>query len=241
MQATRLATFETGILKAAQDTAGLRTGASATSDFAAPRIDLPVEQKGAKTEKGSKDGAASGKRSTAAALVVFAALAFGGVVAVRAPQLLPAPLAALLGASADARAAAPQSDAVQPLEGGEQLPPTAAVPGAQVATDLAAATDPAAAAVAAPAVAPSPAAAAPVAPPATPVGPAAPATGAAAELEKQAIERLMANDYPAAKRLYTQLRAVTPTRAEYAVMIDLLERASTATCGQPGQAPCAAP
>jgi hypothetical protein len=231
-----LATFETGVLKAAahaaQDTAGLRTAESAPSDLAAPRLELPLEQKGANTEKRAKASAAPAKRSPAAALVVFAALAFGGVVAVRAPQLLPAPLAALLGAPAATTAAAPQSDAVQPLDAVEQPQPTAAVPGAQVATDLAAATDPAA--VAAPTAAPSPAAAAPVAS-------AAPATGAAAELEKQAIERLMANDYPAAKRLYTQLRAVTPTRAEYAVMIDLLERASAVPCGQPGQAPCAAP
>jgi hypothetical protein len=77
--------------------------------------------------------------------------------------------------------------------------------------------------------------------------PAAPAmtSGPSAQLEKKAIERLIANDYPAAKQLYEKLRSSEPTRPEFALMLELLNRAGTSGaagaqgCGQPGQAPCA--
>lgn len=70
--------------------------------------------------------------------------------------------------------------------------------------------------------------------------PAAPAmtSGPSAQLEKKAIERLIANDYPAAKQLYEKLRSAEPSRPEFALMLELLNRASARSCGQPGQAPC---
>jgi|GEM_PF-3927145 len=71
--------------------------------------------------------------------------------------------------------------------------------------------------------------------------PAAPAmtSGPSAQLEKKAIERLIANDYPAAKQLYEKLRSAEPTRSEFALMLELLNRAGARGCGQPGQTPCA--
>jgi hypothetical protein len=71
--------------------------------------------------------------------------------------------------------------------------------------------------------------------------PAAPAmtSGPSAQLEKKAIERLIANDFPAAKQLYEKLRSAEPTRHEFALMVELLSRAGARPCGQPGQAPCA--
>ena len=71
--------------------------------------------------------------------------------------------------------------------------------------------------------------------------PAAPAmtSGPSAQLEKKAIERLIANDYPAAKPLYEKLRSAEPTRPEFGLMVELLNRAGSRACGQAGQAPCA--
>jgi len=69
-------------------------------------------------------------------------------------------------------------------------------------------------------------------------GPVPPAVdGATAELERQAIELLIAKDYPAAARVYERLRVAEPSHREYSVMIDVLARPA---CGQPGQAACAA-
>jgi hypothetical protein len=231
MQATRLASFETGLLKAAP-----KDGPTATvaADSAAPRLALSQES------TRSKPAPAPVKRWPAVSLLVLAILAFGGVIAARAPQLLPGPLAAVLAGHGDNTAEQPETALDPQRAGGLADPqPMAADPGAQpapVVTDVAAAIDPSTAAAA-------PAAPAPTAAPAIPRSPvaAAPSSGAAAQLEKEAIERLMANDYPAAKQLYQRLRAQAPTRAEYAVMLDLLDRASAAPCGQPGQAPCATP
>jgi hypothetical protein len=71
--------------------------------------------------------------------------------------------------------------------------------------------------------------------------PAAPAmtSGPSAQLEKKAIERLIVNDYPAAKQLYEKLRSAEPTRPEFTLMVELLSRAGGPPCGEPGQAPCA--
>lgn len=79
---------------------------------------------------------------------------------------------------------------------------------APVVTDTAAATDPAR-------FTPTP-----TRPPAAP----AMTAGPSAQLEQKAIERLIANDYPAAKQLYEKLRSAEPTRPEFALMIELLER-----------------
>ena len=72
--------------------------------------------------------------------------------------------------------------------------------------------------------------------------PAAPAVmvqpqGSAPELEKQAIELLIAKDYANAARVYERLRALEPERREYAAMYSMLTR-SAGTCGRPGQEPC---
>jgi hypothetical protein len=97
--------------------------------------------------------------------------------------------------------------------------PTLPAAPAPVVTDTAAATDP---------VRFTPT---PTRPPAAP----AMTSGPSAQLEKKAIERLIANDYPAARQLYEKLRSAEPTRPEFGLMVELLNR----TCGQPGQAPCA--
>jgi hypothetical protein len=55
-------------------------------------------------------------------------------------------------------------------------------------------------------------------------------------LEKQAVDRLIANEYEAARALYTRLQAATPGRTEYAVMTKLLERRLRADCG--AEHPC---
>jgi len=97
----------------------------------------------------------------------------------------------------------------------ESAPPTAAadapalpVAPAPVVTDTSAATDPAR-------FTPTP-----TRPPAAP----AMTSGSAAQLEKKAIERLIANDYPGAKQLYEKLRSAEPSRPEFALMVELLER-----------------
>jgi hypothetical protein len=65
--------------------------------------------------------------------------------------------------------------------------------------------------------------------------------GHSAELEKQAIDALLANDYAAARASYEQLRVAEPARPEYAIMLDLLARELAPACGAPGQPPCAGP
>ena len=54
-----------------------------------------------------------------------------------------------------------------------------------------------------------------------------------AQLEKKAIERLIANDYAAAKQLYEKLKSTEPLRPEFAVMVDLLGRTSPAAGATP--------
>ncbi|MET0390277.1 MAG: hypothetical protein ABW321_30175, partial [Polyangiales bacterium] len=142
------------------------------------------------------------------ALLLLGLVAVGGVavVVLRVPQLLPQPLAALLGS----RTPAPESGA--PI-----VKPAAPVP-PSTQTDVSAAT-------ALPVAAPAPRSVA-----AKPM-----LEGASAELERQAIELLRARDYSGATRLYTQLRAAEPGRPEYAVMLDLLAHNADASCGQAGQ------
>jgi hypothetical protein len=65
--------------------------------------------------------------------------------------------------------------------------------------------------------------------------------GDVAQLEKQAIDLLLANDYVAARAAYERLRAAEPARPEYSVMLDLLAREIAPACGGPGQVPCAQP
>jgi hypothetical protein len=67
------------------------------------------------------------------------------------------------------------------------------------------------------------------------------AQGHSAELEKQALDSLLANDYAAARVIYEQLRAAEPARPEYGIMLDLLARELTPACGGPGQVPCSGP
>ena len=77
--------------------------------------------------------------------------------------------------------------------------------------------------------------------PAQPTQPAQPVTlaGTPAELERQAIDLLIAKNYPAAAQAYERLRAAEPDNKAYAVMAGLLTRSETKSCGQPGQEPCA--
>jgi hypothetical protein len=172
------------------------------------------------TSKKSAD--APPKRWPAISLILLAVVAFGGVIVLRAPHLLPAPLMSLI-----APAPAVSDDALAPEAANAPALPSTPPVGQAVATDTSAATDPA------------PAKAAPTPTPTRP--PVAPAmtSGPSAQLEKKAIERLIANDYANAKQLYEKLRSAEPSRTEFAVMIELLNRASAAPCGQPGQAPCA--
>jgi hypothetical protein len=74
---------------------------------------------------------------------------------------------------------------------------------------------------------------------ATSSGPGAPLKSGSAELERQAIDLLVENDYAGAAKLYERLRSAEPARPEYAVMLEVLAR-QAAACGQPGQEPCAA-
>jgi hypothetical protein len=147
---------------------------------------------------------------------ITSALAALGVVvlAVVGARLLPSLLEASLGSEPDtANATAPAA----------ANPPTLPVAPATLTTDTAAATDPGR-------FTPTP-----TRPPAAP----AMTSGVSAQLEKRAIEHLIANDYPAAKQLYEKLQSAESTRPEFALMVELLSRASARACGEPGQAPCA--
>jgi hypothetical protein len=203
MQPSRLAHGELGMGIDAANAADAQTAL-------APRLALPLsDDQPRKTKQGSN---APPKRWPAISLILLAVVAFGGVIVLRAPQLLPAPLSGLLTPTP----AVPE-ELLAP-----ELP---SAPAAPLTTDTAAATDPAKAAPT------------PTRPPAAP----ALTSGASAQLEKKAIERLIANDYAAAKPLYEKLRSAEPSRSEFAVMVELLNRAGGAACGQPGQAPCAGP
>lgn len=78
-------------------------------------------------------------------------------------------------------------------------------------------------------------------PAAAPPTQAAPVTLASspAELERQAIDLLIAKNYPAAAQAYERLRQAEPENKAYAVMLGLLSRGEGKSCGQPGQEPCA--
>jgi hypothetical protein len=180
---------------------------------------LPLTtQDGSRKTKRHSD--APPKRWPAISLILLAVVAFGGVIVLRAPQLLPAALSGLLVSAP----AVPDEMLAPEASAAPELP---SAPAAQPSTDIAAATDPAKAA-------PTPT---PTRPPAAP----AMTSGASAQLEKKAIERLIANDYAAAKQLYEKLRSAEPSRGEFAVMVELLNRASGTTCGQPGQPACSGP
>jgi hypothetical protein len=149
------------------------------------------------------------KKWPALSLIGLAVVAFGGVIAVRAPGLLPAPIAGwLMRAPAAAPASVPPPSAAVPStpSPSEVLPPMAAD-----------------------------------APPTPTASPDAPAQGERAQLEKQAIDLLIANDYSAARAVYEKLHALEPARPEYSALLDLLARELAPTCGGPGQAPCGAP
>jgi hypothetical protein len=228
MMATRLASFERGAL-APQSTS---SAAPASAQRTSPQLSLnPADTTARKP--------APVKRWPALSLLGLAVVAFGGVIVVRAPQLLPAPLAPLatlvakqLRVAAPAvptasppAQAAPPAEMAQPPEGSAIEAPAAlggaastAAPGAEVPT----------------ANAPEPAAQA-----AAPV-PAA-VQGDVAQLEKQAIDLLLANDYTAARASYERLHSAEPARPEYSVMLDLLAREIAPACGGPGQVPCAQP
>ena len=264
LMATRLVAFEPGALPPQASTEGTAgTGGS-------PQLSLNEADR---TERKS----APPKRWPALSLLALAIVSFGGVVVVRAPQLLPAPLLPIATLLISQLHLAPQPAATPPstpLANEPAAQPTgaatlgvaaaaqpAAVPG-EPATPTAAPVDPAAQpgavaeppgsadapnAVAQPGAVVAPAgsveAAAALEQPGAvvqPAGPApVPAQGATAELEKQAIDLLLANDYSAASVVYERLRGAEPGRPEYSVMLELLAREIAAGCGGPGQAPCA--
>jgi hypothetical protein len=151
-------------------------------------------------------------------VIALAVIAFGCVIVLRAPSLLPAPLAARL---APAASHGP----------GEEAPATPrATASAAVAAVIANATASDTSGVTDPGLAPP----SPTHPPASPPF----TSGMSAQLEKKAIERVMANDYPGAKQLYERLRSAEPNRPEFGVMLELLTRATGSACGQPGQPTC---
>lgn len=154
------------------------------------------------------------RRWPALLLLTLALLAFGAVVVLRAPHLLPPPVAKLV---------------YRLYTRGAAVPPPSTATTAPVPSD----------GVPGPAVlAPTPEITAP-APAPEPRRLPIQVQGGLAELEKQAIDRLLANDYPAAKLAYERLHTAAPSRGEYAVMVELLTRALTEpACGQPGQEPC---
>lgn len=225
MDATRLGSFETpGQGQAAQ--AHTVAAGNSTALNERPRLSLPNAPYQTQTGRAA---AATPKRWPALLLIGLAVIAAGVVVVLRAPHLLPPPLAALLGreeptSEGDTELGATGlDDQAAATERVGQVDP--AQPDT-TATAVSAATDPQVQPIAA-------------APGAVPSAPAVAVGEAAAALEKQAIDRLAVNDYPGATRAYQQLRAADPTRREYTVMLELLARASAAPCGQPGQEPCA--
>ncbi|HET8939501.1 MAG TPA: hypothetical protein VFN67_38940 [Polyangiales bacterium] len=187
----------------------------------ASRLALPLKTLDGRQQRPTKKtNDAPPKRWPAISLILVAVVAFGGVIVLRAPHLLPASLSNML-----APAPAVPDEMIAPEAATAPELPSAAAP--VLATDTSAATDPAKAT-------PTPT---PTRPPAAP----AMTSGASAQLEKKAIERLIANDFSNAKPLYEKLRNAEPTRGEFAVMVELLNRVSGAGCGQPGQPVCAGP
>ena len=283
MQATRLVTFEGGALPSTSTASGAPSPLSA-----APQLSLNPQDTSAPKAK-------SVRRWPALSLLAIAFVAFGGVIAVRAPGLLPQPVvpyAIMLAqevervvpgaafappppaASPDSEPGAPvpaepgtppaadmgepsvqpSAAAIEPTSPAEPAPAASpqgvatAAPGAQAAelqaqpsaaqASATADTQAPGAAEPAPVVAEAPSA---LAASAVVAAPPAALTGGTAELEKQAIDLLLANDYPAARAVYERLRAVEPTRVEYGVMLDLLTREIAPACGGPGQEPCQSP
>lgn len=191
-------------------------GTAATQQ--ASRLALPLKTLDGRQLREPKRTSDAPKRWPAISLILLAVVAFGGVIVLRAPHLLPASLSNMIAPTP----AVPDELLAPEVTNAPELPSTAAP---VLATDTSAATDPAKAA-------PTPT---PTRPPAAP----AMTSGASAQLEKKAIERLIANDYNSAKPLYEKLRSAEPTRGEFGVMVELLNRASGAGCGQPGQPVCA--
>jgi hypothetical protein len=171
----------------------------------APRLSLSMDQPAELTSVTKPV-----RRWPALVLLGLGFVAFGAVLALRAPHLLPGPMGRLmtrvLHRVPDAAAA-------------EQPAPT------QV-TDVSAAQDPAQK----PEDTPQTARARPA-----PVA----VQGGLADLEKQALDRLVANDLPGAKQFYDRLHMAAPSHSEYALMVELLTRVlEEPACGQPGQEPC---
>jgi hypothetical protein len=210
MLATRLVTFEPGVL--------VSESASRTSlsEGEVPGLN--------ETDQAGPSRPAPVRRWPALSLLGLAFVAFGGVIVVRAPGLLPAPLAALVARPPAAAPAEPPTAAEAPVPG----EPAPLAPAADVAQPTAAEQ-------------PEPAAAPAVAQPSAASQPPLAVQGHSAELEKQAIDSLLANDYAAARASYEQLRAAEPARPEYGIMLDLLARELTPACGGPGQVPCTGP
>jgi hypothetical protein len=209
MHATRLVTSESGALMAPpsfSDTsvAALAGPALNSIDQAGPIRHAPV------------------RRWPALSLLGLAVVAFGGVIAVRAPNLLPVPIAALL--------------VRRPAVGAERGASEASPPPAAAIGETARAAGPIQ-----------------VPQPAQPVALGQPSVAhveaalpqavkrSSAELEKQAIDLLLANDYAAARAVYERLRAAEPARPEYTIMLDLLDRELAPACGALGQVPCTTP
>jgi hypothetical protein len=170
------------------------------------------------------------KKWPALSLIGLAIIAFGGVIAVRAPGLLPAPIAALLmrasGSPPRPRLEADPAEVHPPPTAATETPPTAA----SEAPPTAASEAP-----------PTVSSAAARAPDGSAANVWAPAQGERAQLEKRAIDLLIANDYAGARAVYDKLHALDPSRPEYRVLLDLLARELAPTCGGPGQAPCGVP
>jgi hypothetical protein len=181
-----------------------------------PRLSLPRDEP-AGVARAPKPRSNAPKRWPALALLGLAVVVGAGAIVARAPQLLPGPLAALFGA------------------GGAQQSPVAEVPApvrAEQETSAAAATR-----EVPKAAPPAPVRAAVIV--ATSSAPGAPLKVGSAELERQAIDLLVENDYAGAAKLYERLRTAEPSRPEYGVMLEVLARQASG-CGQPGQEPCAA-
>ena len=184
------------------------------------------------------------RRWPALALLGLAVVAFGGVIVVRAPGLLPPPIAAVV-----VPWVAPLVAQFMPQVQGAPPPTPAITPPVQGPQPEAVPTQEAAPAQPGPAVEPQvPSQAAENPPPSAEANPqqvaaaqAGTVKGGSAQLEKQAIDALIANDYRAAYALYEKLRAAEPAHPEYGVMLELLTRELSPACGGPGQAACPAP
>jgi hypothetical protein len=224
------------------------------------------------------------RRWPALVLIGLAFVMFTGVIAVRAPALLPAPIARVavaliaslglaphgnarpapmaanepdaraneqVGAAASAQANEPSvrnepAPANEPSVRNEQAQADEPLVAGSVRNDQVGAVAPAQAND--PAVAPAAQAneqlrAAPEAPSTFLAAVPTPSAlqGASAELEKQAIDALLANDFASARGLYERLRVAEPTRPEYPLMLELLARDPQGSCGRADQPACAVP